>query len=568
MIWHSKSSYTLFFLILCFHSLGQKKSYPKNYFRNPLNIPILLAGNFGECRPGHFHSGIDIKTQGKENLPVYAAAEGYISRIKMDPGGFGHALYITHPNGYTSLYAHLNHFNPSLQKLVRQKQYALKSWTLDISFKPEEYPVKKGQFIAYSGNTGGSTAPHLHFEIRDTKTEHPLNPQLFGFDIHDKKAPIPSHIAIYDALQSIYDQDVNTYKLIKKGATYSTQKDTLYCYSNQMQLGIAVMDYMEASQNTLSIYKATWYADQQELGSITLDDIGYDQTRYLNACADYKLKQESSIWYNSLFVCPNNRLEHIYQFTTKDNGRITLEQGKAKKIKIILEDVYGNTSIVRFSLFYKEKKSNPICTNYLYAAKAVTIESSNLKFNLDSNALYDHVCAQVNTLARVDSTSLSPIYLVANANIPLHNYNPLHLKADRAIPFSLIDKTVIVYQKGSKKVGKKSTYQEGWFSAAVRDFGTYYLAVDSIAPSIKALQAKGNELLAKNKITFKIEDQLSGVQNVEATVNGQWLCFEQHGSLWFYEVDQYCPKGKNILKIKASDACGNETIQNYTLYKP
>ncbi len=173
------------------------QQYPQGYFRNPLRIPILLAGNFGECRPGHFHSGLDIRTGGHEGEPVYAAADGYVSRIKMEPGGFGHGLYITHPNGYTTLYAHLNDFVPRIQQYARAQQYAQESWTVDLRFSPGQFPVKKGEQIAWSGNTGGSTAPHLHFEIRDSKTEHPLNGQLFGLDIKDTRPPVPQQLAVY-----------------------------------------------------------------------------------------------------------------------------------------------------------------------------------------------------------------------------------------------------------------------------------------------------------------------------------------------------------------------------------
>ncbi len=183
---------------------GDKPNYPQNYFRNPLDIPILLAGNFGECRPGHFHSGVDIKTNGKENLPVRAAADGYISRIKTDKGGFGHALYVTHPNGYTTLYAHLNNYAGPVQQYLREKQYEKEQWNVDLELQPSQFPVKKGQQIAWSGNTGSSTAPHLHFEIRNTTTEHPLNPELFGLPIPDNIAPIPTSVAVYDLNHSIY----------------------------------------------------------------------------------------------------------------------------------------------------------------------------------------------------------------------------------------------------------------------------------------------------------------------------------------------------------------------------
>ena len=180
--------------------------YPQDFFCNPLDIPIFLAGNFGECRPGHFHSGMDIKTLGKENEPVHAAADGYISRIKMEKGGFGHGLYITLSNGYTTLYAHLNNFAPAIQKYVHNEQYDKKRWDVDLQLSPSQFPVKKGQLIAYSGNTGASTAPHLHFEIRDNKTEHPLNPELFGLPLIDKIPPAPYDIAVYDLGTSIYEQ--------------------------------------------------------------------------------------------------------------------------------------------------------------------------------------------------------------------------------------------------------------------------------------------------------------------------------------------------------------------------
>jgi murein DD-endopeptidase MepM/ murein hydrolase activator NlpD len=194
---YQQLSVVFFSVVLGVTSYAQN-NYPTNYFRNPLSIPIYLAGNFGECRPNHFHSGIDIKTLGKENLPVHAAASGYVSRIKLDAVGFGHAIYITHPNGFTTLYAHLNNFEPHLQAFVKAQQYVQKKWNIDVTLKPDQFPVSQGEFIAYSGNTGSSTAPHLHFEIRNTLSEHPLNPMLFGLPIADTVAPVPLTLYVYD----------------------------------------------------------------------------------------------------------------------------------------------------------------------------------------------------------------------------------------------------------------------------------------------------------------------------------------------------------------------------------
>ena len=178
--------------------------YPQGYFRNPLSIPMSLSGNFGELRPNHYHMGLDLKTNKVQNLSVFAAADGYISRIKIEPGGFGRAIYINHPNGYTSLYAHLNNFFPALEQYVKQKQYSAQSWNIYLEIPPDLFPVKKGNFIAYSGTTGGSQAPHVHFEIRKTDVDVNLNPLLFGFPIPDKTSPTLPRLAIYDRSKSLY----------------------------------------------------------------------------------------------------------------------------------------------------------------------------------------------------------------------------------------------------------------------------------------------------------------------------------------------------------------------------
>ena len=256
----------LLFLFFCSFVANAQQSgnislYPQDLFRNPLEIPILLAGNFGECRPNHFHSGIDIKTGGKENLPVHAAADGYVSRIKMEKGGFGHALYITHPEGFTTVYAHLNNFIKPLQQYTEKMQYEKESWAVDITLRSDQFPVKKGEQIAWSGNTGASTAPHLHFEIRDTKTEHPLNALLFGLPVTDTRAPVPAQLSLYDMNQSIYNQSAQTIKLKKQEDIYTTSKDTIEVNTDKLGIGIHVNDFMNGSHNTLNFYTAAWYMD-------------------------------------------------------------------------------------------------------------------------------------------------------------------------------------------------------------------------------------------------------------------------------------------------------------------
>ncbi|MES2479480.1 MAG: M23 family metallopeptidase [Bacteroidota bacterium] len=553
------------FLLLISIRVSAQTNYPQNYFRNPVNIPILLAGNFGECRPGHFHSGIDIKTEGKENLPVFAAADGYISRIKMEPGGFGHAIYITHPNGYTTLYAHLNDFFPELQKLVRAEQYAKKEWTLDLNFGADKFPIKKGQKIAWSGNTGGSSAPHLHFEIRDSKTEHPLNPQLFGLKTEDNISPIPTEIALYNASESIYKQKAIQLKLRKGKNYYSPIKDSVVVFCDAVNIGVAVNDFMNNSTNTLSFYTAKWFANDSLIGAITLDDIGYDETRYINACADYKLQKETGAWFNSLFLLPNNQLKKIYKLQQNESGKIRLTENESTSIRILLSDVIGNVSEIRFSLIHGGLVSPEICEEEWKAKEQKKIENPNLKFTIPNTALYDNICFQFNR--KNDSNAISSRFQIQDYTIPIHNYFQISIKPEILIPFSLNHKVALCYSDGRNNNARSVQLSEGWYSASVRAFGDYWLAIDTTAPTIKFLQKNGIVIGAKKELRFEVSDNATSVKTFTGTINGQWLCFEQHGKNWFYRIDEHCPKGKNKLQLIAVDENGNEQKTEFSFVR-
>ena len=198
------------------------KNYPKGYFRWPLNNKPGIAANFGELRPNHYHMGLDCRTDQHENLPVVAAADGYIAKVTIDATGFGRSIRINHPNGLTTLYAHLNDFNPALEKYVTDQQYKQQTWKIELDIPADLFPVKKGQFIAYSGNTGGSQGPHTHFEIRDTKTDKVLNPLLFGMPIPDNVPPQILRLCMYDRNRSVYEQTPHFYPVRKVGAVYTS----------------------------------------------------------------------------------------------------------------------------------------------------------------------------------------------------------------------------------------------------------------------------------------------------------------------------------------------------------
>lgn len=542
-------------------------AYPTDYFRNPLDIPIFLAGNFGECRPGHFHSGIDIKTQGKENEQVHAAADGYISRIKMEKGGFGHALYITHPNGYTTLYAHLNDFAPAIQKYVRREQYERKRWDVDLQLSPAQFPVTKGQKIALSGNTGGSSAPHLHFEIRNTKTEHPLNPELFALPITDEVSPVAAEVVLYNG--TVYEGSKLTLSLIKKDGVYkpaktdnklyTITKDTVQVAQGNIGVGINADDFMNGSDNTITFLTSKLYLDDNIQAQVTLDDIGYDVSRYINGYADYKTKQLNKKWVQCLFQLPGNRLDGIFSNLNKDKGRITLADNKIHKINIVIADDMGNIAPVVFYVRAQPVADAPTpakdCIPFT-SGKPNTYSDPNISFTLDERQLYDDICFHHKAIT--DVKALSDRHEVHYPYIPVHHYFDLQMKPNKNIPFDLRSKVIIKYTDGKDEEGSAAAAtDQGFYKAPVRNFGTYWLDIDTLGPVIKTQQKDGGNLAGERQITFDVKDNATSVKSFSGYLDGKWICFEQHGSSFFYRFDEHCPKGKHELVFKAEDENGN-----------
>jgi Peptidase family M23 len=557
-------------LVSPFAAVAQGPQYPQGYFRNPLDIPIYLAGNFGECRPGHFHSGMDIKTLGKEGQPVHAAAEGYISRIKMEPGGFGHAIYITHPNGYTTLYAHLSNLAPALQQYVQHAQYEKKRWDVDLPIDARKFPVKKGQLIAWSGNTGGSTAPHLHFEIRDTKTEHPLNAELFGLPLTDELAPMPSAITLYKG--SVYENTPLTLTLEKYGEIYTVTKtdnaamaarnDTVAFLPAATGIGIDVNDFMDGSENTLAFYTAKVFMDDQMQSMITLDDIGYDESRYVNAYADYKTRQLTHKWFQCMFRLPGNRLKSIYTYLNPYDGRLDLTDRKAHKISILLTDVKGNTATIIFyinpSLPLERYEPTKECTDF-FAGKENSFSKPNVSFSLDERQLYENICFEFSE--DNSDKDCSDLFHLHHGYVPLHHYFSLRLKPNRVITPDLYGKVAMLHTDDGKTTDGRAAAQTdmGWFEAPVRNLGNYWLDIDTTGPVVTSLQKNNSNLSKATEITFQATDNQTSVHNFNGYLDGKWICFEQHDDLFFYKFDAHCPKGKHKLVFTAEDENGNKT---------
>lgn len=563
--------YITLFCLFAFVKAGAQiqvdAGYPKDYFRNPLDIPILLAGNFGECRPNHFHTGIDLKTDSKENMNVYAAADGYVSRVSISHSGYGNAIYIAHPNGYTTLYGHLNDFYPALQQYVVQQQYAQESWNMDMQIAAGQFPVKKGQFIAFSGTTGGSTGPHLHFEIRDSKTLHVLNAALFGLPIKDDIAPVAKSIALYNE-SSVYEQSPILLPLKKTGNQYAIATKVYSFNGEQLRVGVLADDFMNGSTNSLGVYEMKLFMDNELQVSWRLNDIDFDQNRYVNAFADYKLKEENKGWYQTLFRTPGNKL-NAYTYINAKDGLLDLSDRQPHEIKVELKDAAGNTANIDFTVLSIGK--SPLakgCSALWTAGQRNELNTPNVSFVTDKNALYDAICFRYTETA--SGKNYSPILQLMDTKIPLQGYSELGIKLNKLVPFDLRSKLVFIHHiKAASLPGNNpqdavaAAFDKGMARAAVRTFGNYYVAVDTVAPVIKSLQ-KGTDWSKLGSIRFTVNDKITSVKTFRAELDGQWLRLVRSGTTYTYTFDGRCARGKHQLVITATDENENKSVQKFS----
>ena len=544
--------------------------YPKDYFQWPLALLPALVANFGELRPNHFHMGLDCRTDQKQNQPVLAAAPGYIAKVKIEPFGFGRCIYINHPNGLTTVYAHLNDFNPDLEKYITARQYNLKSWKLFLDIPADLFPVKKGQFIAYSGNTGGSTGPHLHFEIRDTKTDNVLNPLLFGLPITDNIAPDILRLAVYDRNISTYEQTPQLYLLKKINGVYATGPALLKFNTTKLSFGISSFDRYTGSTNRNGIFQAVLYDNDVPVTGFRLNSINYEDTRYLNAHIDYKLRAGGGLFIQHLSRLPGYP-EMVYK-TFSGNGVISIADDSIHRIKIQVMDAAGNTSLLQFNVQFDPaipKKSSPapgfpVIQKEFYPGIMNGYENNRIGFLLEEKCLYDSFRFQYSETVQ---NGANPIYHLHNNSVPLHKSFLVKIKSN--IPAFVKDKVLIQRSWNAKNSYVKAepvTLSDGeWFASSIREWGDFQLVVDTLPPIITPLGFKDNSNLSKqNRIAFVVTDNSGELKNFTATLDGNWLRFSNDkGRTFIYTFDEKCTPGPHELLIIAEDLVGNKSERKY-----
>jgi hypothetical protein len=555
-------------LLYGFFTANGQQLFPKGYFRNPLNIPMSLSGNFGELRPNHYHMGIDIKTAQRENLPVYAAAEGYISRIKIEPGGFGRAIYIQHPNGYTTLYAHLNNFAAKIDAFVKQQQYALESWRVELQVPPELLPVKQGDFIAYSGNTGGSQAPHVHFEIRRTEDDINLNPLLFGMPLKDNVRPRILRFAVYDRTRSVYEQSPKVVSAKPVAGNYVTSPPLVKVGSPFVSFAISAFDSHTGSSNQNGIYSATLYVNDFEEESFRMNNISYNDTRYLNAHIDYRYKTLSGSYLQHLSELPGF-LNSIYT-NGSGKGVIDISDGEVYDVLVVVKDASGNTSKLKTRVQFDPKVplAPPVPGKIFYPLMLEGSENENCEFFIGEKCLYDSVHIVYRNTASGDPDVVSDVHTIGASYIPLQDSFLVRILPD--LSFAEADRpyTVMQWTSGGKSIVQKVQWQQKWASAKFRDFGNFQLVRDSIPPSITMSFSDWTDLSRATRITFTVRDNLQAVKNVRAELDGKWLRFTNDKYRAFiYQFDEKCLSGTHVLNVSAEDEAGNKTTVSYNFVR-
>ncbi|KAF2518508.1 M23 family metallopeptidase [Flavobacterium salilacus subsp. salilacus] len=551
--------FRIIFLLFTVLSFAQQP-YPENYFRSPLDLPLHPSGTFGEVRRNHFHTGLDYRTEQKTGFPVYAAADGYVSRIKVSSYGYGTALYIDHPNGYTTLYGHLEAYAPKIDSIVRAEQYKKQSFEIEMFFKPDEIPVTQGEVVALSGNSGGSGGPHLHFEYRDTKTEAIINPLHFGLKklMNDTKAPAVKGLMVYALSDDAVADGSKKPHLVKlrlqKDGTYTADK---ILAKGKIGFSLNTSDKSTGSTGNNGIYKVkTFYNDSLNF-NYTFDTFAFHEARYSNNFIDYGCYYTTGNRFQKLFITMPYPLSVIAGNTS--NGQFEILPNTAQKYRIEISDFHGNKTTINGSIEYSDAPAT--------VAEPKNVTPYFVKAASDNNYTKDGVSVYIPAHAfyedfYMDFDVKDSILHLHHPEVPVHDYITVSFDVSHLSP-EVLQKTFIEGFIGKSRNYNFSTTENGRLTAKVRSLGDYKLDQDTTPPKIYSPSfAEGKWLSQHQTFSLKISDDLSGIATFDAWLNGKWILmhYDYKTRIIFHNFsDGIADEGRNDLKVTVTDNVGNST---------
>jgi hypothetical protein len=536
---------TLFFLFfLCFSS-HYYAQYNGLGFIYPLDRDVVVTGNYGEIRPNHFHAGLDFSTNPIINLPIKSVADGYVSRIKIGSGGYGRVLYVTHTNGYVSVYAHQKKYAQKIDEYIKKLQLEQKKNEIEVYPKANELSVKKGEVIGYTGNSGSSTGPHLHFEIREEKSEIPINP-LLVYDVKDDVKPELTHLAIYSTADTNYIKRVSSIPVKYIGDKLSLPKYTQVLTENTFAIGFSGFDRANGSTNKNNIYEAKVLLDNKIIYHHQLNNISFDNGRYVNIFSE----KEGGVKFQKCFS-PTCYDIAIYK-SLINGGKIVLNDTLSHKISLQINDEKGNKNALTFFVKTKNLKGYAVNTikHNVFCNQDANIKKEDVEVFIKAGTLSANasVGVYINKLGKA---------VVGNKDEDLLKAFTLSIKIPKAIPGK--ENKMVLINEGHCMVG---TYENGWLKAESKSFGIFSYGYDTVAPTIVLPSSK--KKTSTSSIKFKVADNLSGIADYHIYVNGVWQIAEYDAksatiTCYFTEPN---PK---TLKIEVTDKVGNKAVLNREL---
>lgn len=537
---------------------------PQDYFGPPLHGILTVSGSFAELRSNHFHSGIDFRTEGGEGKPVLASADGYVSRIRIGSYGFGKALYIAHPNGYTTVYGHLKFFNSHIQTYAVNQQYRSESFDQELYLGATVLLVKKGDTIAWSGNTGGSGGPHLHFEIRKSSNDQIINPLLFGLKVKDSIDPFIKSMLLVRINDSLYNQyGYFPERISRQAPSLKKTKELIHVPTGKYGLALSDVDYFVDFASRLGINYAELYVNNELIFTHKIEHFLFDETKYINSHLDFAFYREKGVRYARMFQTEGNKLRF---YGGKQDGTFNIAENDTVTIKAIIKDFAGHSDVLEFKITGTANLTLPY--------KSISESDKMWKVNANQNNAFSAEGFKISATAGhfMDDASiryktgvgpkgaLSALHAIHGERIPLYRSAAIAIKP--TIQIANPKQYVIVYKDlitGGTAV-ENGDYNNGWISTTVKNLGSYYVMADSVAPVITPHNWGRN-------LRFRIADNLSGIESYRLTIDGQWVLMEydyKTGNL-FGPIPKSHGSGKHILNLIVTDKTGNAKKINQTI---